>query len=242
MPPTRTESCAVRPRPRTNSLFPKPNHNLKLTQARPANRPLARKLSVRPFNVMGNPPRCQLLPNRTSSQRLFFPMNISKSITAPIGGWQPHGLALKKLISALQVREVPHYCPLYEKRYRSPNGRIRSSFNPLFANYVFVHGTDEERYQALTTNQICRMAHVVDEHQLVVELRQVQAAIESGIPLTPESKLVRGQRVRVKSGPFRGFEGQIIRREGKTRLLLTIAFLESGVSMELDECQVGLIG
>lgn len=144
----------------------------------------------------------------------------------------------KKLITRLAQREIPHYCPLYEKRYRSPAGRIRTSYNPLFPNYVFINSTETERYSALTTDQICRMVHVVDEAQLIAELRQVQSAIESGIPLTPESKLLPGSRVRVKNGPFRGFEGQVIRREGKTRLLLTIAFLESGVSMELDECQV----
>lgn len=146
--------------------------------------------------------------------------------------------AEKKLITQLAQREIPHYCPLYEKRYRSPAGRIRTSYNPLFPNYVFINSNETERYSALTTDQICRLVHVVDETQLITELRQVQAAIESGMPLTPESKLHRGARVRVKNGPFRGFEGQVIRREGKTRLLLTIAFLESGVSMELDECQV----
>ena len=146
--------------------------------------------------------------------------------------------AEKKLITKLAQHEIPHYCPLFAKRYRSPAGRIRTSYNPLFPNYVFINSTEDERYSALTTDQICRLVHVVDESQLITELRQVQRAIESGIPLMPESKLHPGARVRVKNGPFRDFEGQVIRREGKTRLLLTIAFLESGVSMELDECQV----
>lgn len=146
--------------------------------------------------------------------------------------------AEKKLLTWLQQLQVPHYCPLICKRYRSPNGRVRRSYIPLFHNYVFMYGSDDQRYQALTTNQICRVENVIDDELLVRELRQIQAAVETGTPLTPEGKLEKGQRVLVRTGPFQGFEGQVIRREGKTRLLLTVSFLESGVSMEMDECQL----
>lgn len=149
--------------------------------------------------------------------------------------------AEKKLITWLQQYEIPHYCPLIEKRYRSPNGRVRNSYIPLFQNYVFVHGDDDQRYEALTTNQICRIEPVTDDQTLVTELRQVQAAVDTGVALTPEGKLQKGQRVIVRNGPFKGFEGQVIRREGRTRLLLTVSFLESGVSMEMDESQLSPI-
>ena len=59
--------------------------------------------------------------------------------------------------------------------------------------------------------------------------------IEAGVPLMAESRLVTGNRVRVKSGPFKRYEGTVLRREGKSRLLLAINFLEQGVSMEIDE-------
>ncbi len=71
-----------------------------------------------------------------------------------------------------------------------------------------------------------------------MDLRQIHKAVLKGVPLTPESRLESGQRVRVRSGPFQGFEGQVIRRAGKTRLLLAINFLEQGVSMEMDEAVI----
>ena len=55
------------------------------------------------------------------------------------------------------------------------------------------------------------------------------------VPLTPEARLEPGNRARVRSGPFKGYEGIVIRREGKTRLLVSVEFLEKGVSMEMDE-------
>ena len=135
----------------------------------------------------------------------------------------------------LAAMQIYYYGPIIEKRFRSPNGRLRTSYIPLFSNYVFMFGNEEHRTAALTTNCVCKCDPIDDRDQLVHDLRQISRVITAGVPLTPESKLESGDSVRVRSGPFAGYEGTVIRREGKTRLLLTIQFLEQGVSMELDE-------
>lgn len=141
----------------------------------------------------------------------------------------------KEFMRRLVALEVPHYGPMVPKRFRSPNGRLRTSFIPLFPNYVFLFGNDQDRYQAMTTNCVSRCNPVDDSQQLVSDLRQIHSVIDAGVALTPEARLEPGNCVRVRSGPFAGYEGTVIRREGKTRLLLSIHFLEQGVSMELDE-------
>ncbi len=141
----------------------------------------------------------------------------------------------KELMRKLRVMGVGFYAPIITKRSRSPNGRLRTSFVPLFPNYVFMFATEVERHQAMTTNCISRCNRITNPQELLVDLRQISEAIGSGTPLTPEARLVAGQRVRVRSGLFRGYEGVVIRREGKTRLLLSIRYLEKGVSMEIDE-------
>ena len=141
----------------------------------------------------------------------------------------------KDFMRRLTAMKICHYGPIIEKRFRSPNGRLRTSYIPLFPNYVFVLGTEENRIGALTTNCVSKCALIENREQLVSDLRQIGRVISAGIPLTPESKLESGDHVRVRSGPFANYEGTVIRREGKTRLLLTIQFLEQGVSMELDE-------
>jgi transcriptional antiterminator RfaH len=100
---------------------------------------------------------------------------------------------------------------------------------------VFLLGSEDERVAALTTNCVSRCEEIPDRDGLLCDLRQIKAVISADIPLTPEARLESGNHVRVRSGPFAGYEGTVIRREGKTRLLLTIRFLEQGVSMELDE-------
>ncbi len=141
----------------------------------------------------------------------------------------------KDLMRKLASLKVAHYGPVIPKRYRSPNGRLRTSFIPLFPNYVFMFGNEEDRYQAMTTNCISRCNVVEDRERLVHDLRQIFHVVDAGVALTPEARLEAGNRVRVKTGPFARYEGTVVRREGKTRLLLSIQFLEQGVSMEMDE-------
>lgn len=141
----------------------------------------------------------------------------------------------KDLMRRLAAAKIPFYAPIISKRYRSPNGRLRTSHIPLFANYVFMFGSEQDRQQALKTNCISKCSKIEDREMLVADLRQVHSVVSAGVPLTPEARLEAGNRVRVKTGHFAGYEGLVVRREGKTRLLLSIRFLEQGVSMEMDE-------
>jgi transcriptional antiterminator RfaH len=135
----------------------------------------------------------------------------------------------------LYAQQVPFYCPVICKRFRSPNGRLRQSYVPLFPGYIFVAGDEAQRLAALQTNKLSRCQVVVEREQLILDLRAVHRAIELGVPLTPESRIVAGDPIRVRAGPFAGYEGYVLRREGKSRLLLAIRFIEQGVSMEIDE-------
>ncbi len=141
----------------------------------------------------------------------------------------------KDLMRKLAILDVAYYGPVIPKRFRSPNGRLRTSWIPLFPNYVFMYGDEQSRIRALTTNCISKCNKVEDDSELVMTLRKIKAIIDTGVPLTPEGRLEAGNRVRVKSGHFAGYEGTVLRREGKTRFLLTIQYLNQGVSIEMDE-------
>jgi len=141
----------------------------------------------------------------------------------------------KDLMRKLYRDKVAFYSPVIAKRYRSPSGRMRTSHIPLFHNYVFMFANDAERYQAMTSNCISKCTEIAQYDELIEDLQRIQLACQEGEALTPESRLEAGDRVRVRTGPFAGFEGTVVRREGKTRLLLSIRYLEKGVSMAMDE-------
>ena len=144
----------------------------------------------------------------------------------------------KKLMRELCDLQTPFYGPTIPRRYRAPNGRLRTSVEPLFANYVFVCGDENERYKAICTGTISRCEKVPDSASLVHDLLQIKNLVATGEPLSPERRLVAGQRVRVRSGVFKGFEGTILRRENQIRLLISVKYMGQGASVAVDDCQL----
>ena len=143
----------------------------------------------------------------------------------------------KALARQLLAYDVPFYLPLVATR-QYVRGRQRCSYLPLFTGYVFVYGTETQRVAALTTNRISRILSVNAPGELLTDLRQVRDLIVSNAPLTVESRLTPGARVRVRRGALQGLEGTIIRRNGKTRLLVAVNYLQQGVSVEIDDFMV----
>jgi transcriptional antiterminator RfaH len=148
----------------------------------------------------------------------------------------------KQLMRSLQQLEIPHYGPQIEQRRRSPSGRVRTSYVPLFSNYVFLCGDNEVRYQAVCTGVVQKADEITDVPQLLEDLRQISDLVDLGVPLSVEGRLSPGQPVRVKNGAFAGFEGVVLRRDQETRLLVAVRFMDQGVSVKLDDCQLEPLG
>jgi len=147
----------------------------------------------------------------------------------------------KALARQLMGYEIPHYLPLVEKRSICCGRRFTTRV-PLFAGYLFLFATEEERVTSLTTNRVSRVLTVYDPDRLSMDLRQLCQLIASGAPLTVEQRLAPGHQVRVRSGLLAGLEGRVIQRRGATRLLVAVDFLQKGASVEIERCLLEPIG
>lgn len=144
----------------------------------------------------------------------------------------------KALARDLLRFEIPYYLPMVPKE-NLVRKRVVHSHIPLFGGYVFMFGDEDDRIQALTTNRVSVTLNVDDQQQLRHDLNQLHRLIESGAPLTIEQRLQPGRKVRIKSGAFSGVEGVITqRRGGQRRLLVAVHFLQSGVSLEVEDFKV----
>lgn len=144
----------------------------------------------------------------------------------------------KQLMRALIASEIPCYCPIIPNRFRSNSGRLRTSYLPLFANYVFMYADGYNRYQALKSNLIVKTIEVKDGHELTQDLRQIQRIVQSGAPLSVETRLQPGCKVRIKSGPLTHVEGVILKRQGADFLFVAVNFLQQGALIKLEDCEV----
>lgn len=139
----------------------------------------------------------------------------------------------KAVADQLQKFKIKHFLPIIEIERRYGH-RTRLIEKPLFPSYVFMHGTTDERVQALSTNRLANVIEVRDQALLVRELKQVQKAVGAGITLDPYAFLHVGHWVRVRSGPLMGLEGRVEDRRHAHRLVLQIETLGQAMSLEID--------
>lgn len=131
------------------------------------------------------------------------------------------------------TRRVPFYLPLIDRR-APVRGRVLTSHVPLFAGYVFLLATAEERLQALPPRRLVGALRVPDQDGLWDELRQVYRLIASGSPITPEEKLAPGDLVEVRGGPLAGLKGTIVRTASGDRFVIRVNFIQQGASVLVD--------
>jgi transcription antitermination factor NusG len=144
----------------------------------------------------------------------------------------------KDLARRLLSLEIPYYLPQMEQQYRSPSGRRRSSFLPLFPGYLFLRSDDERAVEVQETGCIARLLPVADPEALLFDLKQIHHLTSSGVPLNREPRFAPGMRVRVVTGSFTGYEGQIVSTRSGDRLLVAIHYINQAISISLDGCQV----
>lgn len=143
----------------------------------------------------------------------------------------------KALARQLEGMSVPFYLPLVPQVSTIRAKPVKSHL-PLFSCYVFVFADDDERVQTLSTKRVTQMQCAGDQLRMTSDLLNIRALIAAGAPLTVESRLEAGRRVRVKNGALAGMEGVIVTRRGSDRLLVAMEFLQQGVSIEINDYQV----
>lgn len=145
----------------------------------------------------------------------------------------------KVLAQELGRLGIPHYLPLAQRMTRSrATRRISRSLIPVFPGYVFFNGTEEQRYQALTTNRIANVLLVPNQQQLIVELKHVQMLLTGDDDFFVHEQLQVGEWGRITAGPLAGLEGLVTRRLNKLRLNMNVTILGQSVSVEVDDTSV----
>ena len=128
---------------------------------------------------------------------------------------------------------IGYYLPMIE-RVRISGGRKRRILAPMFVSYVFLCGSDEDRYKAMSTNRLCQTIDAPDQHRLVEELRFIEQALDGQAELDPYPFAVIGQRCRVTAGPMVGLVGTVAHRHKLARLVLEVSMLGQGASLEIE--------
>lgn len=140
----------------------------------------------------------------------------------------------------LQKKGIETFLPL-RRVMRHWSDRKKLIEEPLFKGYLFVRVPMKEKNRVLTTIGAVRFVGPrVSEPTEVPEkeLLTVKRFIEEAIHVDPFPYLKEGQRVYIRSGPMKGAEGFIVRKDRHCRLVISLDLLMQSVSVVVDEACV----
>ncbi len=142
----------------------------------------------------------------------------------------------KLVATGLETFGIPYYLPLMQKVRKYKKGRAIRLL-PLFPTYVFIHHPMDklERFYSLSKH-IRTVLDVPQAHreQLFSELSNIKTMLSVQAPVHPCDELQLGQKIIVRSGPFRGLEGLVVEKRGAMRFITNIHMLGRSLEVEID--------
>lgn len=140
----------------------------------------------------------------------------------------------KSVAASLTARDVEVFLPLYEET-RNWSDRRKKINVPLFPGYVFVHSNLERRTEILMTAGVHDFVSF-DHRPAPIPLPEMENLryVARMARVIPHPFLRCGDWVRVKSGPFQGIEGFLLRRKSQARLVLSVELLQQSAAIEID--------
>lgn len=148
----------------------------------------------------------------------------------------------KKVAAYLEEKGIEHYLPLI-KRKRQWSDRVKIIDFPLFPGYIFVRfdwsaqHTDVFRHHGILNVVRHEGSPAVIEDD---EFHRLKALIvhAKDVQTDPERHLPPGQKIEIRTGPFKGLSGVVARVKNKSRLFVRVAALDRVISAEIDVLDV----
>ncbi len=143
----------------------------------------------------------------------------------------------------LKKRAIETFLPV-RKLKRQWSDRTRFIEEPLFRGYIFVHMPFQERWTVLNTFGAVSFVHFGLNTPAVIPAKDITALrrfVQEDIQIDPFPYLKEGQRVYIRTGPFKGVEGFVVRKNHQCRLVISLDMLMQSVSVEIDQANVELL-
>src|SRR5712664_3015279 len=145
----------------------------------------------------------------------------------------------KRVREQLEQRSGESFLPVYETVRRWKDRRMQLQL-PLFPGYVFVRMALVDRLRVLQVPSVVRLvgfnghlSALPDE-----EIEGLKKGLARGVRAEPHPFLTIGRRVRMKSGPFEGRDGILLRRRGNLRLVLSLDLIMRSVVIDVEAADV----
>ena len=139
----------------------------------------------------------------------------------------------KVVETQLEQKAVDVFLPTFSVISRWKDRRVRTA-HPVFPGYVFTRIYLRDRIRVVSTPSVIRIvsfkgmpAPISDQ-----EIEAVRVCLAGG-SIEPHPFIGVGERVNVRSGPFEGISGIVIRRTNQCKLVVSIGLIHQSFALEI---------
>lgn len=139
------------------------------------------------------------------------------------------------VMELLSDKICERFLPSYESRRRWSD-RWKRLERPLFPGYVFGRFRLAEKHAVVTTSGVVRIVGIGQMPSPIAdaEIAALQQLAQQRIPVSPHEFVSVGESIRLRSGPFAGLTGIVVRNNGESRLVVSVNLLRRSVAVEVE--------
>jgi transcription antitermination factor NusG len=149
----------------------------------------------------------------------------------------------KRVVEHFGLRAIECYLPSYRTTRRWKNRCKVELELPLFPGYVFARFSWQQHVSVL---EVPSVVSIVGNGREALPLSHAEIdSLRTGLGLRraePHPYLNVGERARILRGPLEGFQGIVLRRNNGLRVVLTLQQIMKSVAVEVEECDLELLG
>jgi len=146
----------------------------------------------------------------------------------------------KRVHEELLERGIESFLPTVTEM-RQWSDRKKKVVAPLFPGYDFVRIELTQKTRVLGVDGVVKFVAIGSARPTPVPDEQIESlkvVIASPKTLRKENPLREGELVKVKSGPFAGAQGIVVKAKNSTRVVISIDAIQQAVSVEVSANEV----
>ena len=139
------------------------------------------------------------------------------------------------VVNELNKKNIESYCPMFKER-RQWSDRKKWVHFPLFRSYVFANIEINENFYVLQTIGVNKIVKFQEKISIIPDqvIDNIKNIIEGGYNVEQTDYFIKGDEVRVVSGPLKGLDGVVLDLRGANKIIIKIESIQQAFSVEIS--------
>lgn len=139
------------------------------------------------------------------------------------------------VVNELNKKNIESYCPMFKER-RQWSDRKKWVHFPLFRSYVFANIEIKENIYVLQTIGVNKIVKFQEKISIIPDqvIDNIKNIIEGGYNVEQTDYFIKGDEVRVVSGPLKGLDGVVLDLRGANKIIIKIEAIQQAFSVEIS--------